>query len=239
MLKNYNAICECLEQISDESQGEVVAKALGLKTLMMKFATFFGLKLGHLVFNATEQLSSTLQTHDINAQQAISAAKLLSIIFKLCEVSQHMKLFIKVFAKDLTDEPILPRNKKVPRRIDSGAQSHCYASPSDYFRQQYSEVIDTLICELARRFSQPPFSILEEIEVDSCNGKLVETSDNFKKFCEGDIDCNRLALQLPMLPDVLKVANERYKMGIKKITLVSTLCEVFNSCDFAKSCYQM
>ena len=37
-----------------------------------------------------------------------------------------------------------------------------------------------------------------------------------------------------MLPDVLKVANEQYKMGIKKITLVSTLCEVFNSCDFAK-----
>ena len=108
----------------------------------------------------------------------------------------------------------------------------------DYFRQQYFEVIDTLICELARRFSKPSFSILEENEtvlVDSCNGKLVETSDNFKKFCEGDIDCNRLALQLPMLPDVLKVANEQYKMGIKKITLVSTLCEVFNSCDFAKS----
>ena len=74
VLQNYSAICECLEQISDESYGEVVAKALGLKALMIKFATFFGLKLGHLVFSATEQLSSTLQTHDINAQQAISAA---------------------------------------------------------------------------------------------------------------------------------------------------------------------
>ena len=40
----------------------------------MKFATFFGLKLGHLIFSATEQLLSTLQTHDINTQQAISAA---------------------------------------------------------------------------------------------------------------------------------------------------------------------
>ena len=107
----------------------------------------------------------------------------------------------------------------MPQMIDSGAQSHCYASSSDYFRQQYFEVIDTLICELARRFSQPSFSILEEMEtvlIDSCNGKPVKTLDNFKKFCEDDIDFSHLTLQLPMLPDVLKVANERYKLGIKR-----------------------
>ena len=50
---------------SDKSYGDVVAMVLGLKTLMMKFAS--GLKLGHLVFSATEQLPSTLQAHDINA----------------------------------------------------------------------------------------------------------------------------------------------------------------------------
>ena len=38
-----------------------------------------------------------------------------------------------------------------------------------------------------------------------------------------------------MLPDVIKVANEQYKLGIKKVTLVSTLCEVFNTCGFAKA----
>ena len=31
VLQNYSAICECLEQISDECYGEVAAKALGLK----------------------------------------------------------------------------------------------------------------------------------------------------------------------------------------------------------------
>ena len=208
---------------------------------MMKFATFFGLKLGHLVFSATEQLSSTLQTHDINAQQAISAANATKYHLQTLRNQVTYETFYKTVvanAEDLTDEPILPRKKKVPQRIDSGAQSHCYASPSEYFRQQYFEVIDTLICELARRFSQPSFSILEEMEtvlIDSCNGKPVKTSENFKKFCDGDIDFNRLTLQLSMLPDVLKVANEQYKLGIKKVTLVSTLCEVFNSCDFAKS----
>ena len=52
--------------------------------------------------------------------------------------------------------------------------------------------------------------------VDSCNGKSIKTSENFEKFCEGDIDCNCLAFQLAMLPDVLKAANEQYKFGIKK-----------------------
>lgn len=78
---------------------------------------------------------------------------------------------------------MLPRNKKVPRKIDSGAENHCYAFQSDYFRQQYYEVIDTLTGELARRFSEPSFSILEEIEsvlVDSCNGKPINISDNFE-----------------------------------------------------------
>ena len=37
-----------------------------------------------------------------------------------------------------------------------------------------------------------------------------------------------LPCKLPMLPDVLKVANERHKLGIRKVTLV------FNTCDFAK-----
>ena len=101
-----------VEQISDESQGEVVAKALGLKTLMMKFATFFGLKLGHLVFSATEKLSSTLQTHDINAQQAISAANATKHHLQPLQSQSTYETFYKgviTNAKDITDEPILPR----------------------------------------------------------------------------------------------------------------------------------
>ena len=241
ILQNYSAIYECLEQISEESYGKLVAKVLGLKLLMTKFATFFGLKLGHLVFSATEQLSVILQSYEINAQQAVSAANATKQYLQRLQSQATYETFYKAVvanAKDLTDEPTLPRNKKVPRRIDDGAQNHCYASPSDYFRQQYFEVIDTLIGELTRRFSQPSFSILEEMEsvlVDSCNGKSIKTSDNFEKFCEGDIDCNRLAFQLAMLPDVLKAANEQCKFGIKKVTSVSTLCQLFNSCDFAKS----
>ena len=38
-----------------------------------------------------------------------------------------------------------------------------------------------------------------------------------------------------MLPDILKTANQEHKLGIKKVTSISTACELFNTCTFAKS----
>ena len=43
---------------------------------MDKFSTFFGLKLAHLVFSGTEQLSLTLQGKDTTIQEAINATEL-------------------------------------------------------------------------------------------------------------------------------------------------------------------
>ena len=43
---------------------------------MEKFSTFFGLKLSHLIFAATEQLAITLQNQDITLQEAIMASTL-------------------------------------------------------------------------------------------------------------------------------------------------------------------
>ena len=48
-------------------------KAAGLLSIMEKFKAYFGLKLSHLVFRASEQLSATLQYKDINAQEVSSA----------------------------------------------------------------------------------------------------------------------------------------------------------------------
>ena len=49
-------------------------KAGGLKRQLEQFGTLFGLKLSHLVFTLTEQLSCTLQAKNTTVQAAISAA---------------------------------------------------------------------------------------------------------------------------------------------------------------------
>ena len=46
---------------------------------------------------------------------------------------------------------------------------------------------------------------------------------------------DRLSLQLPMLPDLVKTANEKHNMGIRRVTSINTLCEVFEKCSFAKT----
>ena len=79
----------------------------------------------------------------------------------------------------LMQEPNLPRQKQLPRRIDQDAPSHQYASPEEYFRQQYFEILDLLTSELTRRFDQPSLMVLQEMVdllVDSCNGEAVKLS---------------------------------------------------------------
>lgn len=41
--------------------------------------------------------------------------------------------------------------------------------------------------------------------------------------------------QLSMLPDVVTTANKQEHMGIKRVTSVNTVCEVFNTCKFPKT----
>ena len=48
-----------------------------LLSLIKTFSTFFGLKLSFLLFSAIEQLSRTLQSKDLSAQDAFKAASLM------------------------------------------------------------------------------------------------------------------------------------------------------------------
>jgi len=58
---------------------------------------------------------------------------------------------------------------------------------------------------------------------------------NFEEMYKDDIDINKLKIQLSLLPDVLKTSNEEHNMGIKKVTMVKTICEMFNECKFPKT----
>ena len=51
-------------------------KAVGYLNSMQKFSTYYALKLSHLVFSATEQLSLTFQGKDTTIQEAVQASKL-------------------------------------------------------------------------------------------------------------------------------------------------------------------
>ena len=241
VIMNYSVLrCE-LEKIGEESCGEASRKSLGVLSIMERLTTFFGLKLSFLIFSAMEQLSKTLQYKDINAQEvstAVNAAK------RFLERQRDPLAFESFYssvveeARELTEDPVLPRQRHIPRRVDDGAPNHHFQTPEDFFRQQYFEVLDLLMNEITQRFNQPAFSVLHEMEImiiDSCNGKTHAISPNFEGLYAYCLDIPKLKAQLSLLPDVLKTGNIDYKMGIKKVTTINTVCQLFETCKFPKT----
>lgn len=106
-----------------------------------------------MLFGATEQTSTTLQYKDISAEDALSSVN-SSISFlnrQRNEESFHLFYESVVFeAKKFTEDPILPRARKVPKRYNDGSSSHTFQNPEDLFRQKYYEVIDLVVAKTLR-----------------------------------------------------------------------------------------
>ena len=111
---------------------------------MDKFQTYFGLKLTLFIFGATEQLSATLQYNDVNAQEVplpVSAA--VAFLERQRSDAAFDRFYDSVVeeAKAYTQEPTLPRMRKIPKRINDGDPNHQHPSAKALFRQQYYEVL--------------------------------------------------------------------------------------------------
>ena len=235
VIKNYAVICSELEQISKDSCGEPSRKASGLLALMEKFSTYYGLKLSFLVFSATEQLSKILQSSSITAHEAYMAVAAVKRFLQWQRIESSFDYFYRSVveeSKDLTMPPTLPRQKRIPIRINDGAPNHHFSTPEEHFRKQYYEVHDLITHELERRYEQESFQILQEIEdllIKSCRGTVIQPSEKLKRLYSEDINFDNLKVQLQMLPDLVHTVNEQCHLGIKKVTLISTICEVLNS----------
>ena len=69
VLKDYSVLMETLEEVNHTTRDEYGLKAGGLLAALDKFQTLFGLKLGHLIFGASETLSKSLQGKNTSVQQ--------------------------------------------------------------------------------------------------------------------------------------------------------------------------
>ena len=71
---------------------------------------------------------------------------------------------------------------------------------------QYFEVLDLVYQELLRRFDQKSFSLLRDIEqllLRAANGNPLVIKETISDIYAGDLDLERLELQLKMLPDLV------------------------------------
>ena len=154
----------------------------GVLSSLDKFDSVFGLKLGYFLFGAAEQLSRALQGKDTTLQEAIAAANLAYNHYtRLRTEAEFNKIYKSCvsFLEGKSGEPVLPRYRRAPGRLDDGAPSHRFRCPKDYFRAQYYEACDKVKTELKSRFNQAklrPVANLEKLFVDAAETATTSTS---------------------------------------------------------------
>lgn len=113
ILLHYETFMKTLEDVK-QGHDEYAAKASGLHMQMMAFETYFGLRLTHLVFSATDQFSTNLQSENIIIQEATRGAGLLVSHLKTLRTDERFDHFYEQVVSEsslLTEEPILPRTR--------------------------------------------------------------------------------------------------------------------------------
>ena len=85
VLTDYTVLMETLQEVHQTTHDEYGLQAAGLLTGISgldKFSTLFGLKLGYLIFGASETLSKSLQGKDTTLQEALAAVNLAKAFYK-------------------------------------------------------------------------------------------------------------------------------------------------------------
>lgn len=239
VLDNYDSLLSTLDEVYSTGRDEYVMKAGGFARQLQLFSTFFGLKLSVMIFAPTEQLSRTLQRKDTTVQEARNAALVTEAFLRRQRTEEAFDCFYKDVlssSQNLTDGPVLPRQSKLPRRLDDGAPSAQPSTPAELHRRKYFEAIDVVCGEIKRRFDQKDLKLVAEVErllLDSANGSATMQSSIIPEpilttYCRRDLDKESLSLQLRMLPDIISQYNANSGSVIKKVTSVRTLCEILN-----------
>ena len=154
-----------MEEINFTTHDEYGMKAGGILASMQKFQTYFGLQLVYNLFRASESLSRSLQAKDLSMQakdlslqEAVSAGNLAKGFYKRQRTEQTFNICYDKAVHNAESlqigSPVLPRCKRLPKRLDQGTKPHEFEAPRDYFRQQYFEACDLLLGGLDDRFDQ-------------------------------------------------------------------------------------
>ena len=229
VLSQYQEVMEVMAEVNGATRDKYGLKAGGVLAALEKFSTFFGLRLGHLLFSASEETSKALQGKSTSIQEALSAVAVCRSFFQRQRTDEKFEAFyqatVELAEGHSIGQPQLPRNCRQPRRLDDGSQDHHHNTARDLYRQVYFEACDLLIGELTDRFDQQfvqPLATMENLIIKAAN------AEDFSQELEGirdsvfakDFDISRLQRNLAMLPDVMQQAMPT----VKRVTSIRTVC---------------
>ena len=203
---NYQTLqSTCEESVEITKDSEVKARLIGVSTQMKRFDFLFGVFLGEMLLQHTDNLSKSLQKETISAAEAQQLGRMVIDTLRRVREEEAFILFwdrVVKFAKSVdVDEPHLPRQRKTPKRYDSGTSSGSFPTTAQqYFRQCYYEAVDNITGCLEDRYNQPGYSIycnLEQLLLKACqNLDYKQELEYVCSFYKDDLEEDRLRVQL-------------------------------------------
>uniref|UniRef100_H3A4M8 DUF4371 domain-containing protein n=1 Tax=Latimeria chalumnae TaxID=7897 RepID=H3A4M8_LATCH len=164
ILVNYHALVERCQEINlshNDKYGRI-ARGGGVLTQLEQFKVYFGLRLAHLIFRATEQTSK-----NCSLQEGLQSVELTGTFLAWQRTNEAFHLFYKSVVAEgtkFTGKPSLPRTKRLPKCLDSGTDAHRFEMPEAFFRHQYFEAFDITAGKLKWRFEQSMLAVPRAIE---------------------------------------------------------------------------
>jgi len=104
-------------------------------------------------------------------------------------------------------EPVLPRQRRPPSRLDGGAEPHQDQDCKEFYRRIYYSTIDTALSCLKNRLQSPAFTnkAARNIEAAVVQALSTDTSPSLDAIVQHfgqDLDEKRLRLHLSMFRDL-------------------------------------
>ena len=230
ILDNYNVLlelwAESLERVKDT---EMKARVQGVAAQMMKFDYFFGVSLGLLILNHSDNLIKTMQKARISAAEGQVAAAMTVSTLKSLRNDASFELFwqkVAISAADLPiDEPALPRRRKRPCRFDDGSAPTFHVTVEEHYRVIYFEALDFITHCIDERFNQPGYKTYTNIEALLLKAAAAQPYEEELTFVLSFYGSDFDAL---LLPTHLEIFSRNFQA--EREVVVSDLITFFRNC---------
>ena len=213
IISNYEVLQELWQQSIDVTKdAEMRSRIHGVSVYMKSFNFFFGLLLGEFILKHSDNLSKTLQTMAMSAAEAQKIAQMTVRTLQSVRNEEDFMLFwtkvTKMASSIGVDDPVLPRQRKTPRRYDYGtAEGETPTDVQALYRPIFFEALDLVISGIKARFDQPGYKTyikLEELLVKAANKEDYESELIFVvDFYKDDINEGELRTQLSLMSTCL------------------------------------
>lgn len=144
------------------------AKANGFLKRMQSFETYFGLEIALLVFEPSEVCSKKLQMVDTSVSEAVKGA--LEVV-KLATDARTEESFnaryescVKTADSLGIDPPSLPRQIRIPKKLNDGGEQFIFTDVRARYRQIYYQFLESSVMAIKSRFEQDGFKLCLKIE---------------------------------------------------------------------------